>query len=172
MDDQWREGRGRPNVRIGLASVFTLVLVGLVVLATAGAHRIVRKYFRDPPQLRGAAGWLASNARGATVIHFDWNDFSTLFHDNPDSYYLFGLDPTFAEVWPPGAKLLEYLEAIRRPVDPKPVSGRFLAEYDGLTPRARFLVVKPYTPEANACLASSLDRVYEDDGGIVFSLGD
>jgi hypothetical protein len=76
-------------------------------------------------------------------------------------------------VAPPGAKLLEYLEAIRRPVDPKPVSGRFLAEYDGLNPRARFLVVKPYTAEANACLASSLGSpVYEDDGGIVFSLGE
>jgi hypothetical protein len=128
----------------------------------------VRRYFGAAPRLRGAAFWLAANARGMTVIHFDWDDFSTLFHDNPDSFYLFGLDPTFLEVYHPD--VLEYLEAIRR--QERPVSARWFADYADFNPRARFLVVKQQTPEAVACLSANLTIAHEDDGAIVFALAD
>lgn len=166
VDDQWQKGESSPR-RTAAASVLLATALGLVALATLGARHIVVKYFSKEPQLRGAAKWLRANAQGVTVVHFDWNDFATLFHDDPDSFYLCGLDPTFIEVWRPD--LLSYLEAVRR--DEKPLSARWLADYD-LEPKAKYLVVKTNTPEAGACLSANLRIEHEDEGGIVFALTD
>jgi hypothetical protein len=172
IDDQWRAlpppaTERRRLWRQGLQGTFLVAVLGLVVLSGVRCREFVTRTFSNDPPLRGCAKWLRGNAVGMTVVHFDWNDFSTLFHDDPQSFYLFGLDPTFAEVTEP--KLVSYLESIRAlKLDVKP---RWFREY-GLETKPAFLVVKQGTPEATACIAANLDIKYEDDGGIVFSLGE
>ncbi|MEZ0229734.1 MAG: hypothetical protein ACAI25_13995 [Planctomycetota bacterium] len=165
VDDQWRGG-GRTLWRTALANVFALGVIALALFTTARTHALVKKFFSKDPPLRGVATWLAGNAQGVTVVHFEWNEFSTLFHDNRKSFYLYGLDPTFMEVWRP--ELLEYLDAIKKST--KPLSGRWFAEYQHFDAKARFIVVQQGTAAANACYTSDLVVVHEDEGGAVFAL--
>jgi hypothetical protein len=153
VDDQWK-AEWTPT-KLVLACAFALLTTTLVFtgFVKARGHLMELK----PPALSGAASWIARRGeRGTVVAHFDWDDFSTLFHDNPHNYYLFGLDPTFAEVWDPEG--LQYLQDIRdekKGLDPAYIFDHF---------HARYLVVPKYRrSEWTAALTAGLDVKYGDD---------
>ena len=165
VDDQWR-GEGS-LAKSAWAGIYALVLLGLLAFAGARAYERVSKI--PPPPLKGAARWLREHAQaGDVVAHFSWDDFSTLFHEDTAHFYLFGLDPTFMEVWYPDD--LAYMEDIRngkRELDPRWFAERF---------RARWLVVPKFRrTEITACDVAGLEPKYgltDDETAVVYALPD
>ena len=91
-------------------STRTVVVVALSALlfvshqrTHAGTHEMAVHTPR--PTLENVSRWMRDNLpAGETVIHFEWDEFTELYHFDPDHHYLVGLDPTFGyfhdpEIW-------------------------------------------------------------------------
>ncbi len=98
-----------------------------------------------------------------TPADFDWNDFSTLFFFNPESYYLYGLDPTFMEVWYPDALAkLERMRSGRAVLEPAFFRQQFGASW--------LVVPKHRSREVRACFDSGMEPAFEDDDAVIFGI--
>jgi hypothetical protein len=96
----------RPVVRV---SVVALACLGLFVSHERTHRGMVQNMLSIvEPATRGVATWMRGHLPPrATVLHFEWDEFTELFFYDPDHYYLVALDPTFGYYHDP--KAWEYI---------------------------------------------------------------
>jgi hypothetical protein len=165
LDDALGSGFDDPATRRRLAAPLLLLVALLGALGARSVVNATRFVATLPePPLRGAARWLRANApKDAVIAHLSWQDFSTLFHEDPDHRYLVGFDPVFlAATDAPAALYLEDVRSGTRPLDPAWFVNRFGARYL-VVPRNREV-------EVGAALVAALPVVFEDAGAVVFDL--
>ncbi len=114
--------------------------------------------------LSGAARWTRANVpAGATVGHFNWGDFVQLFAYDPDHRFINGLDPAFMLVTDPGRiKYWEDVRTGRKPLDPVDFGDLFGTDV--------LVVTKEVPRQVRICEDALLERLYEDEGAIVYRL--
>ena len=143
----WRDGlpplQGGGSVRrvmLPVLLVTILISVFSMVLAVVDG----RKGVRYPPEKMAA--WMKENLyKGEVVVNLDWSDFAQLFYASPDQYYLWGLDPVFAQYANPRkVKMLIYTrDPMRRPLHYAYIGKMFRSRYAVIlyprVPHASFL---------------------------------
>lgn len=142
----------------------------LAALLLAGTHvRTMGRSLEEAsrvkgPVLAGAARWTRANVpAGANVGHFNWGDFVQLFAFDPAHRYINGLDPAFMMVTDPAR--IQYWESVRtgrKPLDP--------VEFGDLFQTDVLVVTKEVPRQVRICEDALLERLYEDEGGIVYLL--
>ncbi|MBI2921400.1 MAG: hypothetical protein HYY18_09985 [Planctomycetes bacterium] len=155
----WRDRRGS----CAWAGAAALVAIALLHMRTMDRTlEEVRK--TKGPVMAGAARWTRANVpAGKNIVHLNWGDFVQLFHFDPDHRYINGLDPAFMYVT--DTSRVRYLEDVR--TGREPVVAKDLAEVFN----AEILVVTREVPrQVRMCEDALLDRLYEDEGAIVYSL--
>lgn len=158
-----RDGLPLPGQGGGQRRVVLLVL--LVTVLISGFSMVLsvvdgRKGVRYPPEKMAA--WMKTNLhKGEIIVNLDWSDFAQMFYAAPDQYYLWGLDPVFAQsVNPKKVKMLFYTRDPRR----RPLNYAYI----GRVFRSRYAVILyPRVPHA-AFLASAgwkLKKEFRRDDG-------
>ncbi len=149
-------------------AVACIGVVGILLLVATHARALDRSIEKASsvrgPVLAGAARWTREHIpAGRTVGHFNWGDFVQLYAFDPDHRFINGLDPAFMLVTDP--RRMRYWEEVgtgQRPLDPVEFGDRF--ETDVL------VVTKEAPRQVQICDDALLERLYEDDGGIVYRL--
>ncbi|MEK7468152.1 MAG: hypothetical protein AAB074_12115 [Planctomycetota bacterium] len=116
------------------------------------------------PVMSGAAKWVRANVpAGANVGHLNWGDFVQLFASDPDHRYINGLDPAFMLVTdPPRIRYWEEVRTGKKPLDPVEFGDTFLTNV--------LVVTREVPRQVRICEDALLERVYEDEGAIVYVL--
>ncbi|MCE9583466.1 MAG: hypothetical protein K8T20_13350 [Planctomycetes bacterium] len=116
------------------------------------------------PVLAGAARWTRAHLpAGANVGHLNWGDFVQLFAYDPDHHFINGLDPAFMLVTDPAR--IRYWEEVRtgrQPLDPEEFAATFDTEV--------LIVTKEVPRQVRMCEDALLERLFEDEKSIVYSL--
>lgn len=151
-------GQGGGELRIVLLALLVTVLISgfSMVLSVVDG----RKGVRYPPEKMAA--WMKENLhKGEIVVNLDWSDFCQMFYAAPEQYYLWGLDPVFAQaVNPKKVRLLYYTR--------NPQQRPLHYAYVGKVFRSRYAVILyPRVPHASylASYGWKLKKEFRRDDG-------
>lgn len=137
------------------------------------SHRDTRESVLDlarhcsRPTVAAASTWTRANLPpGETIIHFEWDEFTGLYHYDPDHYYLVALDPTFGyfhdpEIW----DYIGWLHLERPAVTAWSIKDRLHARY--AVAGSRCDLTRHWWSHL-----PGVTEIYRDDQYSVFALGD